>query len=90
MTLIPEDLPKQQGAKGRPAHRINMAFSPANYEALRLICEQYEGINMTALVNCIIDIYRTEHREVIETAQNRKRIQGSGLLPGKTKKEPGT
>ena len=89
MTLIPEDLPKQQGAKGRPAHRINMAFSPANYEALRLICEQYEGINMTALVNHIIDLYRTEHREVIETAESRKSIQSSGLLPEK-KKEPDT
>ena len=73
-SLIPEDLPKQQGHRGQKAARVNMAFSPENTEFLRIVSKGYK-VNMTALVNHIIDRYRTENPEVMSTAISYERIQ---------------
>ena len=86
-SLIPDDLPEWQGRKGNKAKRFNIAFNADNSAFLDIVSKDYH-VNVTSLVNHILDRYRTEHPEVMEIALNRQKIMQSDLLP--TKKETDT
>lgn len=57
-----------QGRKGCQAVRINMAFTPENYEFIKILAKA-SGRTMTAFVNLIIQAYRNEHPELMEQAR---------------------
>lgn len=57
-----------QGRKGCQAVRINMAFTPENYEFVRVISKA-SGRTMTVFVNQIIEAYRAENPELMEQAR---------------------
>lgn len=59
---------KTQGRKGCKAVRINMAFTPENYEFVRLIARA-KGQTMTAFTNEILEQYRLEHSDKMEAAR---------------------
>ena len=59
---------KTQGRKGCKAVRINMAFTPDNYEFVKVIARA-KGKTMTEFTNSIIQQYREEHPELMEKAQ---------------------
>ena len=65
---------KWQGKKGQKADRINMAFSPENSEFLDIVSKDY-GMNKTALVNRILDLFREDHPEVMATAISHQKAQ---------------
>ena len=54
-----------QGLGGVKMSRINMAFSPANYEFVKTLARA-RGETYTQFVNQIIDAYRKEHQEQYE------------------------
>ena len=57
-----------QGRKGAKAIRINMAFTPANHEFIRIMANA-SGKSMTQFTNLVIAAYRREHPEIMEQAQ---------------------
>lgn len=57
-----------QGRKGCKALRINMAFSPSNYEFLHVMSKA-SGKTLTKMCNMIVSAYRNEHPELLEHAQ---------------------
>lgn len=58
---------KTQGRKGCKAERINMAFSPENYEFIK-ICSKATGKTMTEFTNILIKKYREKDPSMIEKA----------------------
>ena len=71
-TLIPDDLPEWQGRKGQKALRINLAVSPENADFLRIVSKDYE-VNMTALINRIIQLFREQNPDILTTAISHQR-----------------
>lgn len=59
---------KTQGRKGCKAMRINMAFTPSNYEFIQVMAKA-TGNTMTRFCNLIIKAYQTEHPEFMEKAK---------------------
>jgi hypothetical protein len=59
---------KTQGRKGCKAVRINMAFSPENYEFIRVM-SRISGQTLTDFTNNVIAKYREEHPEIFEQAK---------------------
>lgn len=59
---------KTQGRKGCKAIRINMAFTPANHEYIRVM-SKITGKTMTEFTNIVIEKYRQEHPEIYEEAK---------------------
>lgn len=59
---------KTQGRKGCKAARINMAFSPENYEFIRVM-SRISGQTLTDFTNNVIAKYREEHPEIFEQAK---------------------
>ncbi len=59
---------RTQGRKGCKLPRINMAFTPENYEFIQHV-SHYKMMNLTKFVNYIIDRYREEHAEAYERAK---------------------
>lgn len=59
---------KTQGRKGCRAVRINMAFSPENYEFIRIMA-RISGQNLTEFTNHVITKYREEHPEIFNQAK---------------------
>lgn len=57
-----------QGRKGAKAIRINMAFSTANHEFIKVMANA-SGKSMTQFTNLVIAAYRREHPEIMEQAQ---------------------
>ena len=60
-----------QGRKGCKAKRINMAFTPENYDFI-VIGKNLSGgkyKTMTQYVNHIIEVYRTERQAIYEQAK---------------------
>lgn len=55
------------GRKGVKLPRINMAFTPANYEFLKIMA-QVRGQTITEFLNDIIKEARTEHADIYEKA----------------------
>lgn len=53
------NLMKTQGRKGCRAKRINLAFSPNNYEYIAVM-SRVNGVTMTRFINDIIDAHRTD------------------------------
>ena len=51
---------KTSGRKGVKLHRINMGFSPANLNFIRIM-SRVRGQNMTDFVNDMLDKYREEY-----------------------------
>ena len=78
-TLDSKRMPKQQGSKGHKSMRINMAISELNYQYAKDLAKYYD-LNVTAIVNGIIDLYRRNHPEVLADAiryhQNRQELIG--------------
>ncbi len=62
-----------QGRKGCKAVRINMAFTPANYDFIKTV-SGVVGQTMTAYVNSIIAKYREEHADIYEKAADVKKM----------------
>jgi len=62
-----EDL-RTQGRKGCKATRINMAFTPSNYDFLKIMAS-VTGKTMTEFANLAIEAYRKDHSEVYERAK---------------------
>lgn len=62
------DQMKTQGRKGCKAVRINMAFTPDNYEFIRVM-SKLRGETQTAFVNYMIDRFASEHGAVFEDAK---------------------
>lgn len=68
---------KTQGRKGCKAVRINMAFTPDNYEFIRVMARA-SGRTMTQFANLVIEAYRREHPEILAEAHNFLNIINSG------------
>lgn len=60
---------KTQGRKGCKAIRINMAFTPKNYEFIKIL-SRASGRTMTEFANLVIAAYRREHPEILGEAQS--------------------
>ncbi len=56
---------KTQGRKGCKAKRINMAFSPENYDYLMSL-SVYTGKTLTETCNMILRTFEKEHPEITE------------------------
>lgn len=56
---------RTQGRKGCKATRINMAFTPENYQFVK-ICSRAAGMSITEFSNAIIESYRNEHQDFYE------------------------
>ena len=63
-----QDTLHTQGRKGMKAARINMAFTPENYDYIRVM-RSMRGENMTDFVNYVIAEHRREHGEKYEQAK---------------------
>ena len=59
---------RTQGRKGCKAVRINMAFTPDNYEFIRIMA-RISGQTLTEFTNTVITKYREEHPEIYEQAK---------------------
>lgn len=57
-----QDTQKTQGRKGMKAARINMAFTPDNYDYIRVMGGM-RGESMTNFVNYVIEEHRRLHGE---------------------------
>lgn len=55
------------GKKGVKLPRINLAFSPANYEYINTMA-RVRGENLTQFVNKIIAEHKEQHRDVYDKA----------------------
>lgn len=64
-----EALDKMQtaGMKGVKLSRINMAFSPSNYDFV-VTMSRVTGQNLTQFVNKVMDEYRAEHKDIYDKA----------------------
>lgn len=51
-----------QGKAGQHLPRINMAFSEANYDYIKVMAS-LEGTTMTQFLNYVIDVYRKDNSE---------------------------
>lgn len=58
---------KTSGKKGVKLPRINLAFTPANYEFIKTMA-QVRGQNLTEFINDIIAEARTTHSETYQKA----------------------
>ena len=56
------------GKKGVKLPRINLAFSPSNYEYIEIM-SRVRGENLTQFVNKIIAEHRDQHGDLYEKAQ---------------------
>jgi len=68
-----------QGRKGCKAVRINMAFTPDNYDFIRVMAKA-TGNTMTQFANRIIEAYRNEHPEFMEQAKGFLDFVNSGAF----------
>lgn len=59
---------KTQGRKGTKLSRINMAFSPANFDYIHVM-SRVTGQTATSFVNEVLDKYREEHQDIYQKAQ---------------------
>ena len=59
---------RTQGRKGCKAVRINMAFTPDNYEFIKVMAKA-SGRTMTEFTNLVIAAYQREHPEIMQQAQ---------------------
>lgn len=59
---------RTQGRAGAKLPRINMAFTPANHEFVKIM-SRVTGRNMTSFTNYVIEQYRKEHPELFEQAK---------------------
>lgn len=59
---------RTQGRKGCKATRINMAFTPSNYDFLKIMAS-VTGKSITEFANLVIETYRKDHSEVYEKAR---------------------
>lgn len=59
---------RTQGRKGCKASRINMAYTPENYDFIRVMA-RIRGTTMTDFANFAIEQYRTEHKEIYDQAK---------------------
>ena len=59
---------RTQGCKDCKAVRINMAFTPDNYEFIKVMAKA-TGKSMTDFANDVITAYRNEHPEFLEQAR---------------------
>lgn len=55
------------GKKGVKLPRINLAFTPANYEFCKVMA-QVRGQNLTEFINDILSTARTEHADIYNKA----------------------
>lgn len=58
-----------QGQKGKKAERMNMAFSPANYEFLRVMAGIHK-MTMTKYVNHLIEEERKRSADLYQKAKD--------------------
>lgn len=56
------------GKKGVKLPRINLAFSPSNYQYIEIM-SRVRGENLTQFVNKIIQEHREQHGDLYEKAQ---------------------
>lgn len=70
---------KTQGRKGCKATRINMAFTPDNYDFIRVMARA-TGRTMTEFTNEVITAYRNEHPEFMEQANSFLQFVNSGAF----------
>ncbi len=81
---------RTQGRKGCKATRINMAFTPDNYEFIKVMAKA-SGKTMTEFTNLVIAAYQREHPEIMEQARAFLNTINSGafssLLGGGADKE---
>ncbi len=59
---------RTQGRKGCKAVRINMAFTPDNYDFVK-VTAQATGQTMTKFTNFIVEKFRAEHAEEYKEAK---------------------
>ena len=70
---------KTQGRKGCKAMRINMAFTPSNYNFIKVLARA-TGRTMTEFANIIIQAYRNEHPEFMDQARHFLDYVNSGVF----------
>ena len=68
-----------QGRKGCKAKRINMAFTPGNYEFIKVMAKA-SGRTMTEFTNLVIAAYQREHPEIMEQAHGFLDVINSGAF----------
>lgn len=59
---------RTQGRAGAKLPRINMAFTPANHEFVKVMA-RVTGKSMTQFANYVIEQYRNEHPELFTQAK---------------------
>ena len=59
---------RTQGRAGAKLPRINMAFSTANHEFIKIMAS-VTGKSMTEFTNFVVEQYRNEHPELYEKAK---------------------
>ena len=64
---------RTQGRKGCGQHRINLAFTPENYDFIQIV-SVVSGQTMTQFINQIIDKYRREHSDVYDRTKEIKNL----------------
>lgn len=60
---------RTSGRKGCHAPRINLAFTPSNYDFVR-VTSCLKGMSLTQYVNYLIEQYRAEHSGLYEKAKD--------------------
>ena len=78
---------RTQGRKGAKATRINMAFTPGNYDFIRVMARA-TGRTMTEFANEVITAYRNEHPEFMEQAKGFLDFVNSGAFSTVNTQEP--
>ena len=75
-----QDSMKTQGKKGAKLPRINMGFTPDNYEYLQTVSAM-TGTTMTSLCNEIIAAHRKAHPDLLKKAKEfQAQLQEGGLF----------
>ena len=64
---------RTQGRKGCKAVRINMAFTPENYEFIKTMAKA-SGQTMTEFVNLIISAHQRQHPEALAASRMFQKI----------------
>lgn len=70
---------RTQGRRGCKALRINMAFTPANHQFLKVMAKA-SGKTMTEFCNLVIAAYQNEHPELMAQAEAFLQTINSGLF----------
>ena len=80
---------RTQGRQGCKLPRINIGFTPENYQFIRIM-SRATGQNMNSFLNLVVTAYRSEHPEIMEQAKSFLDTVNSGAFSAVTPGGSGT